>query len=150
MSDTVTYVLNEQEIFTALWHTRRSTTRLVVQTVLLLIIGLASLIALLRGIRDGATVLCGTVLPLLAILQWLWPFWEFRREAHQLAGKKTAITLVFNHEALAVENETVAWQNAQLRRVKECVLWKVNRQWIVIPHRAVADAWWNKLCEEAE
>ena len=88
MSDTVTYVLNEQEIFTALWHTRRSTTRLVVQTVLLLIIGLASLIALLRGIRDGATVLCGTVLPLLAILQWLWPFWEFRREARQLAEKK--------------------------------------------------------------
>lgn len=149
MSDTVTYTLTEQEVFAALWHTRRSTTRLVVQTVILAMLGGVALVGLFRGMRDSATVLCGTVLPLLAILQWLWPFLEFRREARTVAEKHTALTIVFNNETLTVENETVAWQNAELRRQKDLVLWKVNRQWIVIPRRAVGDVWWQKLCEEA-
>ena len=149
MSDTVTYTLTEQEVFAALWHTRRSTTRLVVQTVILAVLGGVALVGLFRGMQDGATVLCGTVLPLLAILQWLWPFLEFRREARTVAEKHTALTIVFNNETLTVENETVAWQNAELRRQKDLVLWKVNRQWIVIPRRAVAEEWWSKSCEEA-
>lgn len=149
MSDTVTYTLTEQEIFTALWHTRRSSGRLITQTALLLILGIPALVGILCGMHDGATVLCGTVLPLLAVLQWVWPWLEFHREARELAKKNTPLTLTFTEETIAVENETIAWQNAELRRKKDLVLWKVNRQWIVIPRRAVGDTCWQKLCEEA-
>lgn len=149
MSDTVTYTLTEKEIFTALWHTRRSYGRLIAQTVLLLVIGLPALVGMLRGMRDGATVLCGTVLPLLAVLQWVWPWLEFRREARAIASKNTPLTLTFTDETVMVESETVAWQNAEFRRVGTCVLWRVDRQWIVIPRRAVSDDVWMKMTEEA-
>ncbi len=149
MSDTVTYILDENEVFCALWHTRRSNTRLIAQTVLLLVLGLPSLIALCCGKADAVTVLCGTVLPLLAVVQWVWPLVEFRREARAIATQKTPITLSFTEESIAVENHTIAWQNAAFRRVKTCVLWQVDRQWIVIPRRAVSDDWWQKIEEEA-
>ena len=90
MSDTITYTLTAEELFTALWHTRRSTKRLVAQTVLLLLIGLPCLVGLCIGYRDSATWLCGIVLPLLAVLQWVLPWVEFRREATALAKKETA------------------------------------------------------------
>lgn len=149
MSDTVTYTLTEEEVFCALWHTRRSNGRLLVQTVLLLVLGLPALVGLFYGKRDAASMLCGTVLPLLAVLQWVWPLVEFRREARTLASKKTPLTLTFTAEHITVENESVAWQNATFRRVKDCVLWQVNGQWIVIPHRVVSEEQWMKLTEEA-
>ncbi len=145
MSDTVTYVLTAEELFTALWHTRRSVKRLAVQTALLLLIGLPCLAGLFLGYRDGAAWLCGIVLPLLAVLQWVLPWVEFRREATLLAQKKTEITLVLCEDTIAVEHETVALQNAVLRRVKELVLWDVCGQCIVIPRRAVSDAVWQRL-----
>ncbi len=149
MSDTVTYTLTEEEIFTALWHTRRTNGRLIAQTVLLSIIGLPALVGLCCGMHDAATVLCGTVLPLLAVLQWVWPWLEFRREARVMASKRTPLTLTFTDETVTVENETVAWQNAEFRRVGACVLWRVDRQWIVIPRRAVSEEQWIRLSEEA-
>ena len=131
-----------------MWHTRRHTGRLIAQTVLLLAIGLPSLVGCFCGMRDAATVLCGTVLPLLALLQWLWPFWEFRREAAEMAAKNTPITLAFTADTITVVAETVALQNATFRRVKDTVLWRVNSQWIVIPRRAVGEELWNTLTEE--
>ncbi len=145
MSDTVTYVLTAAELFTALWHTRRSTNRLAAQTVLLLLIGLPCLIGLFFGYRDGATWLCGIVLPLLAVLQWALPWAQFRGEAKELAAKETEITLVFTEETLSVQNETVAWKNAALRRVNDLVLWDVCGQWVAIPRRAVSDTVWGRL-----
>ncbi|MBE6757669.1 MAG: hypothetical protein E7552_03870 [Ruminococcaceae bacterium] len=150
MSDTVTYTLTEAELFSALWHTRRSNGRLIVQTVLLLVLGVPALVGVLGGKRDAATLLCGTVLPLLAVLQWVWPWAEFRREARMSAAQNTPLTLTFTAETLTVANETVAWQNAVLRRVNDCVLWRVDGQWIVIPRRAVSDALWETLLKEAE
>ncbi len=148
MSDTVTYTLTKNEIFTALWHTRRSNGRLITQTVLLLMLGIPALVGIFCGMHDGATVLCGTVFPLLAVIQWVWPWLEFRREAQVLAANNTPLTLTFTDDALTVEGETVAWQNAEFRRVKDVVLWKVNGQWIVIPRRAVSDGAWTKMTEE--
>ena len=149
MSDTVTYVLGAEDLFTALWHTHRSTKRLVAQTVLLLLIGLPCLVGLFFGYRDGAAWLCGVVLPLLAVLQWVLPWAQFRREASALAAKETAITLLFTEDTISVQNETVAWKNAVLRRVKDLILWDVCGQGIVIPRRAVSDAVWQRLtaCE---
>ena len=149
MSDTVTYVLNAAELFAALWHTRRSTKRLVAQTVLLLLVGLPCLVGLFLGYRDSATWLCGIVLPLLAVLQWVVPWVEFRREAKELAKKETAITLVFTEETLSVNEQTVAWENATRRRVGDMVLWNVCSQWIAIPRRAVNDVVWQTLVEGA-
>lgn len=150
MSDTVTYVLNAEELFTALWHTRRSTKRLVAQTVLLLLIGLPCLVGLCIGYRDSAAWLCGIVLPLLAVLQWVLPWVEFRREATALAKKEIAITLVFTDETLSVNEQTVAWPNAVLRAAGDVVLWNVCSQWIAIPRRAVSDAVWQALSEGAK
>ncbi len=145
MSDTVTYVLCEKELFMALWNTRRSTKRIAAQTVLLLIIGLPCLVGLFFGYRDGASWLCGTVLPLLAVLQWVLPWAQFRSEARELAAKETEITLIFTEDTLSVQDETVAWQNAVLRRVNDLVLWDVCGQWIAIPRRAVSDTLWQRL-----
>lgn len=148
MSDTVSYILTAEELFTALWHTRRSTKRLAVQTVLLLVIGLPCLVGLCLGYRGSAEWLCGTVLPLLALLQWVLPWLSFRREAKELAAQNTEITLTFTEETLSVKEETVAWPNATLRHVKDLVLWDVCSQVIAIPRRAVNDTVWQKLTEQ--
>ena len=150
MSDTVTYVLNAEELFTALWHTRRSTKRLVAQTVLLLLIGLPCLVGLCIGYRDSAAWLCGIVLPLLAVLQWVLPWIEFRHEANTIFQKHTPVTIIFTNDTLSVQDETVAWQNATLRRVKDMVLWNVCSQWIAIPRRAVSEDVWKRLTAEDE
>ncbi len=148
MSDTVTYILTAEELFTALWHTRRSAKRLAVQTVLLLVIGLPCLVGLFLGFRGSAEWLCGTVLPLLALLQWVLPWLSFRREAKALAALHTEITLTFTEDTLSVKEETMAWQNATLRRVKDLVLWDVCSQVIAVPRRAVNDTVWQKLTEQ--
>lgn len=150
MSDTVTYTLTKEELFAALWHTRRSTARLIGQTVLLLLIGLPALVGLFFGHRDAASWLCGIALPLLAVLQWVLPLVSFRREAAQMAAQNTAITLVFGDDTLAVGEETVRQENAELRRVKDLILWRVAGQWIAIPRRAVSVTAWEALAKEAE
>lgn len=148
MSDTFTYTLTKEELFSALWHTRRSTARLIGQTVLLLVVGLPALVGLFVGFRDAATFLCGIALPLLAVLQWVLPAVAFRREAAQIAAQNTAITLMFDENTLSVADQTVALVNAELRRVKDLLLWRVAGQWIAIPRRAVSPAAWDVLAKE--
>ena len=150
MSDTITYVLTKEELFSALWHTRRSNGRLLLQTVALAALGLPPLIGLFFGFRDAAAVLMGVALPLLAVLQWVLPAVSFWREAASLAEKKTVLTIVFNNDALTVENYTVALQNATLRCVKELVLWQVDTQWIAIPRRVLSEEMWQRLLEKTE
>lgn len=148
MSDTITYTLTADELCLALWHTRRSLKAMIGRTVLLLLIGLPFLIGLFFGYRDSASLLCGTVLPLLAVLMWVLPWVDFRREANAIAQKHTPITITFTEDTLSVENETVAWQNATFRCVKDLVLWEVCSQWIAIPRRTVTDAVWDRLTKK--
>lgn len=148
MSDTVTYVLTRAELFAALWHTRRSTKRLAVQTVLLAVLGVPCLVGLFFGYRDAPAWLCGTVLPLLAVLQWVLPWAAFRKEAGVLATAQTTLTVTISDTTLAVENETVFLQNAVLHCVGDLVLWQVAGQWIVIPHRAVSEQQWRALISQ--
>ncbi len=150
MSETITYVLTKEELFCALWHTRRSNGRLLVQTAALSALGVPALIGLFFGFCDAPSVLMGVVLPLLAVLQWVLPAVAFQREAVALAEKKTAITIVFNQATLTVENHTVSLQNATLRRVKELLLWRVDDQWIAIPRRVLSEDVWQQLLKETE
>lgn len=151
MSDTVTYTLTFEEIQSGLWKTRRPLSKIVPQTVLLLVLGLPSLwYAITKG-GDAGSLLLGIALPLLAAAVWVIPAVSFQKEAKKLAEQGLSVTLTLSETALLCGDVTVPLSGAVILKEKDLLIWKVDRDWsIFIPRRVLGDAAWAHLCSFSE
>ena len=110
MSDTIRYTLTFEEIQKGLWKTRRPLSRLVPQTVILLVLGLPSLwYAVIKG-GDTGSLLLGIALPLLAALGWILPAVSFRREAQKLVSEGFSVTLTVTETAVVAAHTKTEYE----------------------------------------
>ena len=146
MSDTIRYTLTFEEIQKGLWKTRRPLSRLVPQTVILLVLGLPSLCyAIIKG-GDTGSLLLGIALPLLAALGWILPAVSFRREAQKLVSEGFSVTLTVTETDISVGGVAVPLAEATLIKADDLLLWQIERdQTVYIPRRVLSSEVWERL-----